>query len=369
MDILSLLLQPNGMWENIIFFFESLVGQYGVALILVSVAIKIAMLPLDVLNRTYASQNAKKQAKLKPKVDQLKKAYANNPTLLNQKTNELYQKEGLNIFSTCAITLVSFILTPVVFITLLNGLTAVSKHKQGEEFKTLTQTYYERVVQVNEQNAYGYDFEGKPLSEIIEAYNQDVSEAHRAELAHEAEQAVLLKYDEIKPSFLWIKNLWKPDSLTESAISTYGQFEKAVGEVTIDDFVVTEAEYDKVMNVLQQEANGANGYYILAVLSAVTVLGSLLLPMYVQKMLSKKRGQEVAEAPGASANKALLFIMPPLMAFFALGWNAAFAIYIVTGSLFSLVANPLITLVSEKHFAKKDDAKTASKEPSYSRKK
>ena len=69
-------------------------------------------------------------------------------------------------------------------------------------------------------------------------------------------------------------------------------------------------------------------------------------------------------------NKILIYLMPIIMALFAWFYNAMFAIYMVTGALFGLATNPIITLIVDKLYAKneqKQNDKTLAT-VSYSRK-
>ena len=52
MDLLAIsLVKPNGFWEAIIFGMENGVKNYALALILVTVIIKLVMVPLDFINK------------------------------------------------------------------------------------------------------------------------------------------------------------------------------------------------------------------------------------------------------------------------------------------------------------------------------
>ena len=47
MDILASISQPTGLWQTIIFGIESGVGNYALAIILVTLMIKVVLLPFD----------------------------------------------------------------------------------------------------------------------------------------------------------------------------------------------------------------------------------------------------------------------------------------------------------------------------------
>ena len=54
-----------------------------------------------------------------------------------------------------------------------------------------------------------------------------------------------------------------------------------------------------------------------------------------------------------TTNKTMMIIMPVVMALFTIFYNSAFGIYIVAGSLFSVVTSPLITMFVDAIFEKK----------------
>lgn len=75
----------------------SIVGNYGLAIIVVTFLVRLLMLPLTLKQE----KSMKKMKALQPKLDELKEKYGNNKELLNQKTVELYQKENVNPASGC----------------------------------------------------------------------------------------------------------------------------------------------------------------------------------------------------------------------------------------------------------------------------
>ena len=67
-------------------------------------------------------------------------------------------------------------------------------------------------------------------------------------------------------------------------------------------------------------------------------------------------------------NKILIYVMPIVMAMFALFYNAMFALYMVTGSLFGLATSPLITMLVDKVYEKSVKKEEEKTRVSYSRK-
>lgn len=362
MDFLSTLLAtaPSGFWATIVFAFENFVNDYGVALILITISIRFLLLPFDLLNKYIMKQNTRKQAKLKPQLDKLNKTYKNNPQMLNQKTMELYKRENYSVTGTCFGMLANMAVTMVVFFTLFATLNNISYYKQIDQFETLAQTYNESVIELSGDAT----FDITSTDQVIIDNNQIVLSNLSTEQLGQVEQTVVAEYGEIKQSFLWIKNLWKADTSTNS-ILTYSEFSNIDG--TNDLTWATEDVYNAIIGPVDAEYGGANGYYILIVLAAVSTFMSLQLSTWISKYSAKRRGK-VYENPVGS-NKILTYIMPLVMALFALRFTAAFGIYIVAGSLFTMLASPLMTLIAD-HLDHKQMLKEESQTTiSYSRKK
>lgn len=359
MDFLAQLLQPSGLWENFVFGLDNIIRNYGLTLILITLIIKFAMLPFDLLNKYITKNNSRKQARLQPQVDKLKKAYANNPQMLNQKTMELYKRENYSVFGTCFGMLINLVITSVVFITLLGALNNISTYKQSQEFLTLQTTYYEVVLENLGHNV--DELTTEEFNDLKAALTQE--ELNQYKLA--ADDAVIEKYGDIKVGFLWIKNIWKQDTTT-SAILTYKEF-KDIAKDIVTDHNITEESYNLIMDPVKSVHGGANGWYLLVILSASTSFLSMKISTWVSKHRAKKQNKPFVDPLGT--NKVLIYLMPAIMAIFTLFYNAAFGIYVVTGSLFSLITSPLITLLADKIDSIAENKENKKTTVSYSRKK
>ena len=73
------------------------VPSYGLAIILLTVLIKILVYPLT----KKQLQSMKAMQRIQPKMKKLQEKYKDNPRVMQQKLMELYQKEGANPMSGC----------------------------------------------------------------------------------------------------------------------------------------------------------------------------------------------------------------------------------------------------------------------------
>ena len=92
-------------------FLYNIVQNYGIAIILFTVVIKLALLPLSIKQQRTMKKTAKVQEKLK--VIQFK--YKNDPEKLNQEMIELYKNEKISPFSGCLTAIIQLILLLSIF--------------------------------------------------------------------------------------------------------------------------------------------------------------------------------------------------------------------------------------------------------------
>jgi YidC/Oxa1 family membrane protein insertase len=297
-----------------------------------SILLKIVLSPLDFFQRKITKNNTEKQAKLKPELDKLQKKYGDKKELLNQKTMELYKKENYNIIGSCLGMLVNMVLTLFIFISLFTAMRNISEFKLANQYAELETLY---------NNAY--------QEELI------IGDETSATMA--AQQAVLLEYKNVKDSFLWVSNIWMPDT-SGNVIPTYDRFLKLTN--IEESAQPTEENYNIVMGILQQEYSGWNGYYILIILAgAITYFSQKIMQ---GKLKQDKQKAAQSDTPQVNMNF-LSILLPALMVIFTLSYSAAFALYIVMNSLMSM----LITIISNKIIEHNSSKKETTNKPNYAR--
>lgn len=336
MDLLNAvtLVKPLGFWPGIIYGMEGAVGNYSLALILVTIIIKLIMVPLDFVNRYTSKKSARKQAEIKPELDKINAKYANDKNLLNQKTMELYKAHNYNITGTCFGMLAYLVLTMVVFWTLFGALNNISAYKIGDQY-----------LQVRKEYFAVYEIDVDSLADeqtVMDAYNaklETLTEEQQIELKNTADKKAKDKYDQVSTSFLWIKNIWLADS-TVSPVMKYDDFIK---KSKVTKAQVSADEYNLVITPMSSVERKNNGYFVLAVLAAGLNYLSYGINNWISKARAKKKGLDPNLASNTS-NKAMSIIMPIIMGIFTLFYNAAFGLYIVAGALITLITSPLVTL-------------------------
>lgn len=104
-------------------FIYNLVQNYGLAMILFTLVIKLLMLPLSIKQQ----RTMKKSAKLNEQMRVLQFKYKNDPEKLNQEMMKFYKEENMSPFSGCLGTILQFILLISIFYMVRCPLTYMKK--------------------------------------------------------------------------------------------------------------------------------------------------------------------------------------------------------------------------------------------------
>lgn len=92
-------------------FLYNLVNNYGFAIILFTVIIKLLLLPLSIKQQ----KTMKKSAKLQEKMKVIQFKYKNDPEKMNQEIMSLYKNEKMSPFSGCLTAIIQFLLLLSIF--------------------------------------------------------------------------------------------------------------------------------------------------------------------------------------------------------------------------------------------------------------
>ena len=392
------------MWSPIINLFD-FIPNYGFMIIVFTIVLKLILSPLDIWQRKVSRDSMRKQQKMQPELQKLKKQYQNNPQALNQKTMQLYKKEGYNVVGSCLSMLINLILTAFIFITLFTGLVGISQEKIYNQYTQLETVYQQTLItelQMNNYDEVTQYIQGLIDNRLTEAEEalvaegvQEPNETQIRQKAYElvaqndlateidiAQANVAKKYEEIKDNWLWIDSVWRPDTYV-SGVPNYNDFYNIANlndavsqnEARLNQIAM---EYNTITADIQKTYSSWNGYFILVVLSGAITFLSLWLN---QKSTTAKNNQIVVkpvnnsvkqnnQQPEANTNtamKIMKFVMPVIMIIFTFTYSAAFALYIVTNSLMGVIINFTCMKVFDKLDKKKDEKEKETKKVSYSR--
>ncbi len=104
----------------------TLVNNYGLAIIIFTVVIKLLLLPLSIKQQ----KTMKKSAELQEKMKVIQFKYKNDPEKMNQEIMELYKTEKMNPFSGCLTAIIQMILLLSIFYLVRSPLTFMEKMPQ-----------------------------------------------------------------------------------------------------------------------------------------------------------------------------------------------------------------------------------------------
>ncbi len=134
--------QPTGTWVSIIKAFEGAVGNYVLAIILLTLVIRIVWSVVETLNKYSTQKMTAIQSQMQPEMEKLQAKYEKQPQILQQKKNELQQRYmGKSQIGGCLITLVVMVLNLVIFFTLFGGINSMASYKISYNYDNLKYTY------------------------------------------------------------------------------------------------------------------------------------------------------------------------------------------------------------------------------------
>ncbi len=315
---------------NILYGINSVVHSYGLSMILFTLIVKLLILPLDYKSR----KGMRRMSAIQPEMMRLQKKYGNDKEKLNRKTAELYRREGVSPTAGCLPMLVSM----VILWFMWGAMRAVA--------------------------------DGELVAQCVELLTTGTT---------------------VNESFLWIKNIWMPDSPFNPVIANQNSLMMisadkwaagfaALSEAQVSTLAgmgITAANFnaETVFAALQNleiyaqqtqlfkhlpnlnlfiinlsiYANN-NGWFILPVLSAVT-----------QFLMTKSQPQPAAAAEGSqnATNNFMKYFFPIFSLWICASQNALFSLYWVVSNVFAWVQS----LVMNKMFEKMDqEAKATTKE-------
>ena len=313
---------------KILYGINSVIHSYGWSMILFTLIVKLLILPLDYKSR----KSMRKMSIVQPEMQRLQKKYADDKEKLNKKMAELYRREGVSPTAGC----LPMILSMVVLWIMWGAMRTVANAELVEQCIELLTT-------------------GTTVNE----------------------------------GFLWIKNIWMPDSpfapviaeqkslmmiqaadwakgfaaLTADQIAKLAEFgidASNFNAETVSAALATLPIYAEqtqlfpylpslnlIIANLKIYANN-NGWFILPVLSAVT-----------QFLMTQSQPQPgAADASQNSTSNFMKYFFPLFSLWICSSYNALFSLYWVISNVFAWIQG----IVLNKIFEKMDEAKATAKE-------
>ena len=323
----------NSLLLTIMKAMHSFINNYALTIILFTILIKVVVMPFNLKSR----RSTMRMASVQPKMQALQEKYKDDQEKLNQKMQELYRKEGVSPLGGCL---------PMIFSMII-----------------LFAMFYALRTFANEQL----------VAQFLTFY-------HNPEMDPTT----------LTDSFLWIKNLWMPDSPfatflpdvqslqlvdfevwnnVSAKLAAAGTIPEAltladrnavtafINEVAAP-FISSEAYAPYVapvaglgnMNMLGiikfTIYKIGNGWFVLPILSIISQI-------FMQNLTMKSQ----PAAAQAGNQKTMLYVMTFMSLYFCAIYNSAFALYWVVSNVYAIVEH----IAFDKYF-KQQDLKAAKAE-------
>ncbi len=284
-------------------WFFSLVQNYSVAIIIVTILVRLLILPVDLRQK----KSARKMAMIQPQVDSLKKRYANNPQMMQKKQQELFKKEGVKPLAGC----LPMLITLPIFFAFFGAM---------------------RVLAAEQTVAF-----------LLNAQ-------HFGEAAYDL------------PGWLWVHNFWQPDSIFSPIMPTSAEFSSFVqmnasyitpqamhmlSSANLLDFnasgLIGGAGYDTLTSSILAYNNLADSAG-----KALYTNGWLILPILAGASLFLQQKLTMGQTPQAGQSKFMLWFFPLFSAYICATANTAFSIYWLFANIYALVQSLIVNWVYKR---------------------
>ena len=121
-------------------FIYNLVNNYGLAIIIFTILLKLIMLPLTIKQQ----KTMKKTTKLQAQVKEIQEKYSSDQLRMSQELNDLYKRENMSPFSGCLTSLVHFFIVLSIFYLVSSPLTYM-RHVEPELITKYTEEVREEL--------------------------------------------------------------------------------------------------------------------------------------------------------------------------------------------------------------------------------
>ena len=324
----------NDLLLTVIKGLYSVINNYAVTIIVFTVLIKVLVMPLNLGSR----RSTMKMSALQPKMKRLQDKYKDDQEQLNQKMQELYKEEGVNPLGGC----LPMIISMVILFAMFYALRTFANEQLVRQFLT----FY-----------HNPEIDPKTLVE----------------------------------PFLWIKNLWMPDTpfatflpdvnslrmvdytvwnQVSANLAAAGTIPEALGfagrdamTAYIDSVVVPFVSSEVYAAHLAPLAGLSNLRFLFWNITIYAEYNGLfllpLISMGTQVIMQKltMQQQTVANPQQAGSQKTMIYVMLFMSLYFCAQYNAAFALYWVVSNIYAIVEQ-----LGFNQYFKNQEAKAATAE-------
>lgn len=127
MDIFSLIFGTIGsLFGYVLWFFYSIFNNYGIAIILFTIVVKLVIFPVSIKQQKSMAANAR----MSKKQQEIREKYANDPKKMNEESQKLFEENGMQSFG-CMTMFIPLLILMGVYYAVVSPLTN-TMHMNGD---------------------------------------------------------------------------------------------------------------------------------------------------------------------------------------------------------------------------------------------
>ena len=303
----------NEFLKGILDGINTVIGNYGWSIVVFTLLLRIVLFPFDYKSRV----SMRKTTKLQPQLAALQKKYANDKEKLNRKMSELYKKEKINPLSSC----LPMLLTLPILFAMWTALRIIANEQMVSQVFTILQgqtptmegwLWVKNLWMPDSPFAAAW-----PDLNSLQLIPADIwQNAYNALIAQGVTLPAEITYD-------FAGNLQGTIQAIYAYMEKMPEYVTATSNVPGWSFNLLLAQVDlKTMY---------NGFFILPILAAVT--------QYLMTVLQPTQPTGTENQQAAGTGNFMKWFFPLFSLFVCSSYNAAFSLYWVMGNIIAAVQN------------------------------
>lgn len=303
----------NEFLKGILDGINTVIGNYGWSIVVFTLLLRIVLFPFDYKSRV----SMRKTTKLQPQLAALQKKYANDKEKLNRKMSELYKKEKINPLSSC----LPMLLTLPILFAMWTALRIIANEQMVSQVFTILQgqtptmegwLWVKNLWMPDSPFAAAW-----PDLNSLQLIPADIwQNAYNALIAQGVTLPAEITYD-------FAGNLQGTIQAVYAYMEKMPEYVTATSNVPGWSFNLLLTQVDlKTMY---------NGFFILPILAAVT--------QYLMTVLQPTQPTGTENQQAAGTGNFMKWFFPLFSLFVCSSYNAAFSLYWVMGNIIAAVQN------------------------------
>lgn len=303
----------NEFLKGILDGINTVIGNYGWSIVVFTLLLRIVLFPFDYKSRV----SMRKTTKLQPQLAALQKKYANDKEKLNRKMSELYKKEKINPLSSC----LPMLLTLPILFAMWTALRIIANEQMVSQVFTILQgqtptmegwLWVKNLWMPDSPFAAAW-----PDLNSLQLIPADIwQNAYNALIAQGVTLPAEITYD-------FVGNLQGTIQAIYAYMEKMPEYVTATSNVPGWSFNLLLTQVDlKTMY---------NGFFILPILAAVT--------QYLMTVLQPTQPTGTENQQAAGTGNFMKWFFPLFSLFICSSYNAAFSLYWVMGNIIAAVQN------------------------------